>query len=185
MRNARLHVGTVIAVLAMTVLIPGCAAMAGKIHQSTPVPAVDAQTGEGLEGYDAVAYFTDHQPVKGSDAYTSQWQGATWKFASAAHRDLFVSDPAHYAPQYGGYCAYAVSHGAIAHGDPNQWAVVDERLFVNNNPLAKKLWEADRARNVQIGDANWPLIPKLDSAANSQAASAPRTSESNPPTPQP
>jgi hypothetical protein len=168
-----------ISVLATVVGLMGCATTPGKIWEDKPVSAIDARAGEGLEGYDVVAYFTDHQPVKGSDAYTSVWHGVTWKFASAAHRDTFVSDPVHYAPQYGGYCAYAVSQGTTVHGDPKQWAIVDQRLFVNNNPVAKKLWQADRSRNIRVGDVNWPLIPKLDTV-NSQAAAPPETAESAP-----
>jgi len=161
-------------------LAAGCAATPGKIWQDTPVPPIDARAGEGLEGYDVVAYFTDRQPVKGSDAYTSVWHSVTWKFASAEHRDAFVADPMHYAPQYGGYCAYAVSQGTTAHGDPNQWAIVDQRLFVNNNLLAKKLWEANRSRNVRVGDVNWPLIPKLGETADPGSDSAPQTPKSDP-----
>ncbi len=168
------------AIGSVALLAAGCAATPGKIWQDTPVPPIDARAGEGLEGYDVVAYFTDHRPVKGSDAYTSVWHSVTWKFASAEHRDAFVADPMHYAPQYGGYCAYAVSQGTTAHGDPNQWAIADRRLFVNNNLLAKKLWEADRSRNVRVGDVNWPLIPKLGETADSGSDSAPQTPKSDP-----
>lgn len=148
--------------LVTTLALVGCATKPGQIWQDTPVPPIDTRAGLGLEGYDVVAYFTDHQPIKGSEAFTRQWQGVTWRFASAEHRDLFATDPLRYVPQYGGYCAYAVSHGTTAHGDPNQWAVVEDRLFVNNNPLARKLWESHRSRNIRTGDVNWPLIPKLD-----------------------
>ena len=124
------------------------------------VPAIDATHGVGLEGYDAVAYFLDHRPIRGSDAYTHSWNGVVWKFASAEHRDLFAADPAHYAPQYGGYCAYAVANRTTAHGSPKQWAVVNDRLYLNNNPLAKKLWDRDRPGHIRAGDQNWPQIPK-------------------------
>jgi YHS domain-containing protein len=150
-----------VAPLLVTVMaLAGCATKPGKIWQETPVPPVDARADLGLEGYDPVAYFTDHHPVKGDAAYTTDWQGVTWRFASAEHRDLFAADPTRYEPQYGGYCAYAVSHGTTAHGDPNQWDVVDGRLFVNNNALARKFWEAHRSRDIRTGDVNWPLIPK-------------------------
>jgi len=149
--------------LLVTVLaLTGCATKPGQIWQDTPVPPIDARSGAGLEGYDVVAYFTDHRPLKGSEAHTAQWQGVTWSFTTEVHRQLFLANPMRYAPQYGGYCAYAVSHGTTAHGDPHQWAVVDDRLFVNNNPLARKLWESNRSRNIRVGDVNWPLIPKLD-----------------------
>lgn len=91
------------------------------------------------------------------------------------------ADPMHYPPQYGGYCAYAVSQGTTAHGDPHQWAIVDQRLFVNNNLLAKKLWDADRSRNVRVGDVNWPLIPKLGETIHSGSDSAPQTPTADPP----
>ena len=155
--------------------VAGCVTKPGKIWQDTPVPPIDAKADLGLEGYDAVAYFTGHRPIKGSEAYTSQWQGVTWRFVSAEHRDLFAADPVHYAPQYGGYCAYAVSHGTTAHGDPNQWAVVDDRLFVNNNPLARKLWESHRSRNIRVGDVNWPLIPKLETHESAAQPASPMT----------
>lgn len=144
------------------ICIAGCAATPGRVSQTQPVRPIDAVGGAGIEGFDAVAYFTDGRPIPGNDAYTQVWQGATWKFASAEHRDLFATNPQRYAPQYGGYCAYAVSHGATAHGDPKQWAVVGERLFLNNNPFAKSLWDRDRPENIRAGDQNWPLIPKSD-----------------------
>jgi YHS domain-containing protein len=64
--------------------------------------------GLAIYGYDPVAYFTDGKPVLGSAAFTATHDGATWRFASAAHRELFVKSPARYAPQYGGYCAFGV-----------------------------------------------------------------------------
>src|SRR5215469_5303787 len=146
--------------LVSALLAVGCASNPGKLSHEKPVPAIDASAGVGLEGYDAVAYFTDHKPLRGSDAYTREWQGVTWKFASEEHRTAFAAEPERYVPQYGGYCAYAVAHGTTAHGDPLQWAVVNERLFVNNNALAKLLWDRDRPGNIEAGDENWPLIPK-------------------------
>src|SRR5262245_29362197 len=65
--------------------------------------------GVAIDGYDPVAYFTDGKPVEGKKEFQTTWNGATWRFASAEHRDLFVKDPTHYAPQYGGYCAWAVA----------------------------------------------------------------------------
>lgn len=147
-------------------LVVGCAATPGKISQVTSVPDIDATHGVGLEGYDAVAYFTDSKPVPGNDSTTHVWHGATWKFTSAEHRDLFAADPERYAPQFGGYCAYAVSRGTTAHGDPLQWAVVNNRLFVNTNAFAMSLWDRDRPGNIAAADQNWPLIPKSAVAAS-------------------
>src|SRR5512134_1991711 len=74
--------------------------------------------GLALKGYDPVAYFNDGKAVEGSDQFTHEWNGANWRFASAEHRDAFASEPEKYAPQFGGYCAWAVSHGYTAKGDP-------------------------------------------------------------------
>jgi hypothetical protein len=125
-----------------------------------PVPALNLVHGAALRGYDAVAYFTDSQPVSGSDANTYVWQGANWKFSTPDHLRAFAAQPGRYAPQYGGYCAFAVSRGTTADGDPLQWAVVDGKLYVNNNAFAMHLWNEDRSGNVAAGDINWPLIPR-------------------------
>jgi YHS domain-containing protein len=155
------------------VCVGGCGARAARSSESEVVPAVDATRGVALEGYDAVAYFVDHRPIRGSDAYTRTWNGVVWKFASAEHRDLFAADPTHYAPQYGGYCAYAVANRTTAHGSPKQWAVVNDRLFLNNNATAKQLWDQDRTGNIHAADQNWPQIPKRERSVDSRDGGRP------------
>jgi YHS domain-containing protein len=49
--------------------------------------------------------------VPGDEEFSYQWKEAEWWFSSAAHRDAFAEDPERYAPQYGGFCAYAASQG--------------------------------------------------------------------------
>lgn len=78
------------------------------------------------------------------------------------HRTQFVADSSHYAPQYGGYCAFAVANGTTAHGSPQQWAIVNDRVYLNNNVLAKALWDRDRPGHTRAADVNWPAIPKKD-----------------------
>ncbi len=94
-------------------------------------------------GYDPVAYFTEGKPVAGNSAITHQWKGATWRFASEKNRDLFKAEPAKYAPQYGGYCAWAVSQGYTAKGDPNHWKIVGGKLFLNYDAKVQRNWEKD------------------------------------------
>lgn len=114
--------------------------------------------GLAIDGYDPVAYFTDGRPVEGSSEFSFAWQGATWRFASAAHRDLFAGSPGKYAPQYGGYCAYAVAQGHTADIDPAAWTVVDGRLYLNYDLEIQKKWLADRDRFIRAADANWPEL---------------------------
>lgn len=111
-----------------------------------------------VDGYDAVAYFTDGKPVEGSKQFTHEWNGATWRFASAAHRDLFTADPAKYAPQYGGYCAWAVSNNYTADADPEAWAIVDGKLYLNYDAKVQGKWQRDVPGNIAKADANWPKL---------------------------
>jgi hypothetical protein len=114
--------------------------------------------GVALDGYDAVAYFTESRAVKGSEAFELTWDGARWRFASAANRDRFAAEPDRYAPQFGGYCAYAVSRGYTASADPQAWSVVGGKLYVNYSQSVKKTWERDPAGYIAKGVANWPAV---------------------------
>ena len=161
------------------VIVTACAETPGKVSQTKPVESLNLRQGVALKGYDPVAYFAEGAPAVGDPAIGYQWQGATWLFSTPAHRETFVADPARYAPQYGGYCAFAVSRGTTADADPGQWAIVDGKLYVNNNPFAKKLWDQDRPANIEAGELNWPLIPKFpvgSSPASAVRGSAPSAS---------
>ena len=156
MKNATLPV----VVLCVSMLVDGCAQTPAKVWQTEPVEDLNLQQGVALRGYDAVAYFTENEAVMGDSAISYQWRGASWQFSSVEHRIEFAADPARYAPQFGGYCAFAVAQGTTADGDPQQWAIVKDKLYVNNNAVAKKLWDQDRHGNIVLADRNWPLIPK-------------------------
>lgn len=125
---------------------------------------VDAvfKNGDGLaiRGYDPVAYFTEHKPVKGSGQFSYSWMGANWLFASAANRDQFIANPAEYAPQFGGYCSYAVSKGHTASIDPDAWRIVDGKLYLNYSKGVQKTWEKDVPGNIQKANENWPGLHK-------------------------
>jgi YHS domain-containing protein len=121
-------------------------------------PVFTDDLGQAVRGFDPVAYFTDGKPVPGQAEFSFPYQGAIWRFTSAEHRDLFKADPAKYAPQYGGYCAYAVSLGKTAPIDPQAWRIVEGKLYLNKNPGIQKDWEEDIPGNISKGDANWPRI---------------------------
>jgi len=126
---------------------------------SKPAPAVYvASDGLAVEGYDVTAYFIQGKAVRGSAKHELMLQGATWRFASADSKARFQANPKAYAPQFGGYCAWAVSQGYIAPGDPEQWKIVDGKLYLNFNARAKELWEADQADAIRRGHANWPTV---------------------------
>jgi YHS domain-containing protein len=116
--------------------------------------------GVAVGGYDPVAYFTAGKPAKGDKDLTAQHEGATWRFASAENRTAFEADPAKYAPRYGGYCAWAVSKGYTAKGDPEAWTIHEGRLYLNYDKSVRATWEKDIPGNVKKADANWPDVLK-------------------------
>ena len=109
-------------------------------------------------GHDAVAYFSEGRPVKGDRQFTLKHQGAEWRFVSAANRDAFAAAPDKYAPQYGGYCAWAVSQGYTASGDPQYWKIVDGKLYLNYDADVQKKWERDILGFIVKADHNWPAV---------------------------
>ena len=116
--------------------------------------------GAAIKGYDPVAYITLGQAVEGSPGITSTWQGATWRFANSKNRELFNAEPEKYAPQYGGYCAYAVSIGKTAGINPEAFDVVDGKLYLNYSKKIQSRWQKEKAANIEAADKNWPELLK-------------------------
>ncbi len=122
--------------------------------------------GHALGGYDAVGYFTEGQPVKGSDDFTHTYNGATWLFASAENRDRFAADPAAYAPAFDGHCAYGVALRGKVPGDPAVWDIVDGILYVNVNRQVQDWWRADVPGFITKAEANWPALAPQPAAVD-------------------
>jgi YHS domain-containing protein len=145
-----------IIVLGLIVAIAGSAVA----DSNSPVPAVNTAEGIGLKGYDPVAYFINGSPTQGTKQHSFLWKGVSYRFASAENLEKFKADPEKYLPQYGGYCAYAMSLNRIADIDPSRWAIVDGKLYLNNGFVAEKLWSLNKSGNIASGDRNWPQYPK-------------------------
>lgn len=116
--------------------------------------------GVAIRGYDPVAYFKQDKPVKGSSAYTATHEGSTFHFASAANRDAFAADPGKYAPQYGGFCAYAVANGYKAKIEPDAFTIVNGKLYLNYDQSIQQRWRRDVPGYIKKGDHNWPEVSK-------------------------
>jgi YHS domain-containing protein len=149
------------AVLLTVALFAGIAGPAAAGSATPPVSAVNTDNGVALKGYDPVAYFTTGQPTPGLDQYTYRYKGVTYRFGSAENRDRFKASPDAYAPQYGGYCAYAMSINRIADIDPARWAIVDGKLYLNKNRLAHTLWSVNKGGHISDGDQHWAAFPKV------------------------
>jgi YHS domain-containing protein len=126
----------------------------------SPIAAVNTERGLAIKGYDPVSYFTTGKPTPGLAQFSTTYKGATYRFASAENRDRFIAAPEKFVPQYGGYCAYAISLNKIADIDPDEWTIVNDKLYLNNGFLAQSLWSLDKSGNIVRGDHNWPLVPK-------------------------
>ena len=127
-----------------------------------------------MSGYDVVAFFGlsqsaigKQQPeaVPGKKAITAEYNGAKWAFSSEENRDTFLANPAAYAPQFDGHCAYGVAQGGKVPANPNLWRITDNKLYLNINPPVVGFFEEDIAGNLSSAAGNWPGL-------ESQAASA-------------
>lgn len=121
-------------------------------------PEVFATDSVAINGFDPVAYFTEEKPVKGDASHSAEFNGAKWYFSSAENKAAFEAAPADYAPQFGGYCAYAVSRGYTAPTDPEAWSVHEGKLYLNFSLRARELWSQDIPGNIAKGEANWPAV---------------------------
>jgi hypothetical protein len=119
-------------------------------------PAIYAEGGIAIDGTDAVAYFAQGRPVAGSDTHSVYWNGTTWRFASAENAAAFAATPEDFAPQYGGYCAWAVSQGYTASTVPEAWTIHGGKLYLNFSRRIRRRWERDIDANIAAGNANWP-----------------------------
>ncbi|MEM8853533.1 MAG: YHS domain-containing (seleno)protein [Pseudomonadota bacterium] len=141
-------------------------------------------TGFANSGYDVVAYFDMEQApvgspqpaaVPGSEAFTAEFNGATFAFANAENLAKFQADPDKYAPQFDGHCAYGVAKGGKVPGNPDLWRIVDGKLYLNITPNVVGFWEEDISGNIVTADNNWTgieedpasdmAIPKFDTGA--------------------
>ncbi len=115
--------------------------------------------GRAIRGFDPVAYFTQAKPVKGDSRFQYKWNGATWRFSSKKNMDLFKSNPEKYAPQYGGFCAYAMAvAGQFASTVPEAWTIEDGKLYLNYSIGVRGDWESNTAQYIKVGDNNWNEI---------------------------
>jgi YHS domain-containing protein len=132
-------------------------ATASALASESPVyTGLLSNTGAG--GYDTVSYFEAEKPAEGSADYVTHYQGVKWRFANAENLARFKENPERYVPAYGGYCAWAVSQGYLAKGDPAHWSIKQGRLYLNYNQSVQDTWLQSPDEFIQQADANWPKV---------------------------
>ncbi len=127
-------------------------------HAASPEIFTARFSNLAVGGYDPVAYFDSGAPAKGEKTFSFEYKGAEWRFASAENLAKFKANPAAYAPQYGGYCAWAVSQGYTAPGNPENWAVRDGKLYLNYNDKVQSDWLKDPDGFIAKANGNWPAV---------------------------
>ncbi len=126
---------------------------------ATPVLAQDyTHNTPGISGYDPVSYFTEGEPQRGSGYHVADYQGVTYAFTSAEHKELFTANPSKYAPAYGGWCAYGVAVGKKFVADPEVWKIVKGKLYVNLDRGIQGKWNEDIPGYIETANSNWKEI---------------------------
>lgn len=121
--------------------------------------ADDATNHVAIQGYDVVSYFTDGKPVKGSADISLPFDDSRWQFASTAHKEMFAADPDRYIPQYGGSCAGGMVLGLLVAANPENWVIVDGKLYMVSGTKADlEAWKAHAAQNIAAADQNWKKV---------------------------
>lgn len=115
-----------------------------------------------IKGYDPVAYFTESMPVEGKKDITYKWNDANWHFASEKNRDAFKANPEAYAPQFGGYCAYAMSESSFYKIDPKVWKIVNGKLYLNYHLDVHQIWESEQDERIKRAEEYWSTVSFKD-----------------------
>ena len=113
-----------------------------------------------MNGYDVMTYWKGGKPKEGDPSISAEYNGAKWVFVSEANRAAFLKNPARYAPQYGGYCAFAAAHNAVADVDPYAWRLWQDKLYLNYSPRVRRQWASDIDANIEKADRFWPGLLK-------------------------
>jgi YHS domain-containing protein len=117
-----------------------------------------AEDGVAISGADPVAYFELGEATQGSSEHSYEWRGVEWHFANPDHRAMFAENPEKYAPEYGGWCAWAAARGDAAATSPQAWAIEDGDLYLNYNQSIQTRWEKDVQGFIERADDQWPDI---------------------------
>ena len=145
-----------IKILTFTALL-GLFLFLGACSQNSNTAANTSPAENAISGYDPVAYFTDSMPVPGNEEFNYVWNHAKWLFSCRENMELFKSNPAKYAPQYNGYCAFALSRNDYADVNPAAWSIVNDKLYLTYNLDIKNAWLQDKKHYIAKADRNWKL----------------------------
>jgi YHS domain-containing protein len=140
------------------VLVIFCAFFLVSCAEENKLSVNMSSQGVAIKGFDPVAYFTESKPVKGQADLHYTWMDSKWHFSCKENLEQFKMNPAKYAPQYKGYCAFALSRGDLADISPEAWEIVDGKLYLSFNLDIKNAWEQDKVNYIKKADRHWAEI---------------------------
>ncbi len=114
-----------------------------------------------IKGVDVVAYFSllpGASAVKGKRKFSYVWKGTEWRFSNAENREKFIANPEDYAPQFGGYCAFATAHNFTTSIWPDSWLIIDDKLYLNHNRTSAKKFRKSPEYYIEKASKNWPAV---------------------------
>lgn len=141
----------------LALAVTSCGLIPQQVESNIDAINVD-ESSLAIQGYDPVAYFTLNTPTKGSGQYTANYEGATYWFSTAQHQSMFKSDPAKYAPQFGGYCAFGVSKEKKYSIEPDAFSIVGGKLYLNLNKKVQNIWSKNAEELIVDANGNWKVI---------------------------
>lgn len=126
----------------------------------TQKPEIFTTDAGAIQGYDPVAFFKEQKPVMGKKEFSYEWSGSTWHFSTAENLEAFKLDPSHFAPQYGGWCAFGISAGHKSPTQPETWTIVNDKLYFNFDMDTQKGWKKKQKEYIEKANKNWPTLKK-------------------------
>ena len=136
----------VLAIFVSLLVFSGCSIQGKKFYQ----------TEQGaLRGYDPVAYFIENRAVPGNPQFQTDRFNTSWYFSSARNQQVFEQTPEKYLPEYGGYCAYAMSYGLVVSSDPKAFTIIDNKLYLNYSLAVREKWLKESEKFILQADRKW------------------------------
>jgi len=108
-----------------------------------------------INGYDPVSYFNERKPSRGTEEYVFVWNNTKYQFSCKENLELFKNNPARYAPQHDGYCAFAMSRGDYSRVDPESYAIVNDKLYLTFDRDIRSTWLYDKENYIKKADRIW------------------------------
>ena len=115
--------------------------------------------GVAAQGYDVVSFF-EGTPKMGNSKNILEYNDAEYYFSSKQNKEKFMTSPDSFLPQYGGFCAIAMSEEKEVIPNPKSWEIRDGKLYFFTRMLfgiidAKRQWVKDPIKKRDLADAAW------------------------------